>query len=385
LNWNTIYNCWFECSIPAGAGNLTIDEARPGPGALTVSIASQVPSGQTFATKASVGTPCGLCTGTFYELYSVGNAFDLAGRSMTMSLNNGDYAVAETPVTYQPVAGTSLALGLNTQATVTLPFALPYPGGTTTQLRVSSSGYVSPGVANPSQLAPTALLLVSGQPRWAGLWGVLNPTATSANNVYFDANPSRAILTWSNVPFLASTVPNNFQMQFFPNGTVHVLWQAVAPTSFGTMVGWSLGGGFADPGPRDLSTALPATFSVCGSPFDGLGLDTNALPVIGTTLQWQLTRIPALTGWGALLRSLTQALPPVDMTGSGMTGCFAHVVAPEATWILSPGTSAQVAETLPNVPALMGLTLVGQAVTYNPGRTPLGLVASNAVVLTLGF
>jgi hypothetical protein len=40
---------------------------------------------------------------------------------------------------------------------------------------------------------------------------------------------------------------------------------------------------------------------------------------------------------------------------------------------------------LPNVPALMGARLIGQAVTYNPGLTQLGLVASNAVVLTLGF
>jgi hypothetical protein len=166
---------------------------------------------------------------------------------------------------------------------------------------------------------------------------------------------------------------------------VHVLWQTVAASSFATLVGWSPGGGFSDPGQRDLSVALPATFAVCASPFDGLTLDTSAQPVLGTTMQWQLGRIPAQTGWGALMRSTTQAVPPIDLTSSGMNGCFAHMQAPTATYILSPGTSAQVPEALPALPVLMGMPLIGQAVTFNPGRTPLGLVVSNAVVLLLGF
>jgi hypothetical protein len=37
------------------------------------------------------------------------------------------------------------------------------------------------------------------------------------------------------------------------------------------------------------------------------------------------------------------------------------------------------------VPALVALTLIGQAVTYSPPLTPLGLVASNGMVLSLGL
>ena len=85
------------------------------------------------------------------------------------------------------------------------------------------------------------------------------------------------------------------------------------------------------------------------------------------------------------MRSLTQAVPPIDLTSAGMPGCFAHVVAPEATVFLSPGGSVQLPEVLPNTTSLMGVTLVGQAVTYNPSLTQLGLVASNAVVLSLGY
>jgi hypothetical protein len=116
-----------------------------------------------------------------------------------------------------------------------------------------------------------------------------------------------------------------------------------------------------------------------------LALGASAAPVLGTTLQWQLSGIAAGTSWGALLRSLTQATPPVDLTAIGMPGCSAHVVDPVATVFLSPGGSVQFPETIPNVPALIALTLIGQAVTYNPPLTPLGLVASNGMVLSLGL
>ena len=68
-----------------------------------------------------------------------------------------------------------------------------------------------------------------------------------------------------------------------------------------------------------------------------------------------------------------------------MPGCYSHLVAPDSTLFLSPGTNVQVPQVLPNTASLMGLTLVGQAVTFNPSLSPLGLVASNATVLWLGY
>jgi hypothetical protein len=244
---------------------------------------------------------------------------------------------------------------------------------------------VSPGTPNASQISPSVSSFLQGQPRWAGLWSLFNPQATSANNVWFEANATRAVLSWNNVNLLSGTSPTSFQMQFYPNGTVQVLWQNVASSTFAALTGWTTGGNFSDPGNRDLSAQLAGTFTTCTTPFDGLVLDTSAQPVLGSTLQWQLTRVPAGTGWGAVMRSPTQALPPVDLGPAGMSGCFAHVVDAVPAYFLSPGTSVSMQEVLPNVPALMGARLIGQAVTYNPGLTQLGLVASNAVVLTLGF
>jgi hypothetical protein len=384
LDWNTIYNCWFDCSIPPGAGAMSVDQARPGTGGLTVSVPTQAPSGLSFATKFPVGSACGGCKGSFYESWPTTTSFDLSGRSMTMLLANGAYTVGETPVAFVPAAGTNLGLSLNSQTGVTLPFSLPYPGGATTQLRVGSSGYVSP-TAIPTQLVPALTSFLTGAPRWAALWSAWSPAPAGAANVYYDATPARAILTWSGVPVIAGTLPSTFQIQFFPNGTVHVVWQNVAPSIFGAMVGWTPGVPHADPGATNLAAALPTFFSLCAAPFDGLVLNASAAPVLGTTVQWQLGGIPNGTGFGALLRSLTQATPPIDMTAFGMPGCFAHVVDPVATLFVAPGSSQQVAESIPNHTALVGVTLVGQAVTYNPPLTPLGLVASNAMVLALGL
>ncbi|MBL8755883.1 MAG: hypothetical protein JNK15_21480 [Planctomycetes bacterium] len=383
LDWNTIYNFWFDCSIPPGAGAAVIEQARPGTGGLTVQVLGTAPSGLSFANKYSVGnSSCGVCRGSFYELWTPSSTFDMGGRSMTLTLVNGAYSMSETPVAFVPLAGQNLNFAFNQATAVALPFTLAYPGGTTNQLHVSASGYVSPGF-NANQLVPSASLLLSGQPRWAGVWAPFAPTG--ANNVYADVDASRAILTWNAVPLIGSGPASTFQMQFFPNGTVHVVWQSVASSAFSVMSGWSTGGGQADPGETDLSAALPAGFSLCAAPFDGLVLGASANPVLGTTLQWQLGGIPAGTGVGALFRSLTQATPAIDLTSIGMPGCQAHVVLPDATAFLAPPASLQIAETIPNVTALVGVTLVGQAVTFNPGLTPLGFVASNGMVLTLGL
>ncbi|MFO1077153.1 MAG: hypothetical protein U1E73_05450 [Planctomycetota bacterium] len=382
-DWNTIYNCWFDCSIAPGAGSMTIDEARVGPGALSVQVASHVPSGLSFAAQESIGSACGMCTGTAYQSFTSSNYFDLAGQSMAMTLNNGAYTVAQGTAAFVPAAGTNLGLTLNTSTTVTLPFVLQYPGGATSQLRVCSSGYASPSVNIPTQLAASTNLFLNGLPRWAAAWSVLNPSG--AANVFYDANPSRAILTWSGIPFIATANTATFQLQFFPNGTVNFVWQSVGSSAFPVLTGWTVGGGHLDPGSRDLSATLPVPLQLCATPFDGLALTISADPVIGTTPQWQVAGILPGTPWGALVRSLHQAVPPIDLTPLGMPGCFSHVMAPVTTLFLTPGTTHTIAEPLPNNTAFVGVSWVGQAVTYNQTLTPLGLVASNALKISLGL
>ncbi len=385
IEWNTFYNCWFDCTVAPSYGFVDVDEARPGPGAPRVQVASEVPSGIPVARKESVGGSCGDCTSVLYEMFATAASFDLSNRSMTHALNGGTYTIGDTGALFVPPAGTNLALGDDSEVVVPLPFTLPYPGGSTTQLRVCSNGFISPAGSNGTGFTPSAAGLLGGQPRWAAAWHDFNPGMASSGPVVLDSGPSEVRITWNGVNNFSGVGQSTFQYRFQPNGTVHIVWQAMSPAGNAYCVGWSPGAVSPDPGSTDLSATLAVPMTLCATPFHGIALDASARPVLGTTIQWQTTGIPPGTAFGALLRSLTQAVPPVDLTAIGMPGCEAHVVAPVATLFLAPGTSVQFPETIPNNPSLIGVVLVGQALVYSPPLTPLGFVASNGMLLTLGL
>ena len=58
LNWNMIYNFGFDANQAPGSGVCRIDQARPGAGALTVDVATEVPGGVIVASFASYGAGC---------------------------------------------------------------------------------------------------------------------------------------------------------------------------------------------------------------------------------------------------------------------------------------------------------------------------------------
>jgi hypothetical protein len=57
LKWNNIYNFAFDCDRPPEAGQVAVDQALTGPGALSIAINSQVPAG--LASVTTVGPGCG--------------------------------------------------------------------------------------------------------------------------------------------------------------------------------------------------------------------------------------------------------------------------------------------------------------------------------------
>lgn len=382
LDWNTIYNCWFECSKAPSYGMVDIDQARLGAGALSVQVGSDVPSGIPTARIQKVGTGCGSCSSAVYEYWS-NPGFDLANRAMTMTLNTGAYTVQEVPVSFAPVTGTVLPMSDDTEVVVALPFTLPYPGGSTTQLRVCSNGFISPAASPGTGWTPTASAFLNGPPRWAAAWHDFHPNATG--QVLVDSSPSLVTVSWSNVPNRGTTDQNTFQFQFLPNGTVHILWGAMAAAGNSYLVGWTPGAVGQDPGGRDFSATLPVPYQLCAGYFTGMDLDVDARPVLGTTIEWTTSNIPAGTPFGALLLSLTWLNPPVDLSGIGMPGCQAHLDNWFAESFLAPPTSVQHTLTIPNDNALISVILVSQAATYSPPLTPFGYIVSNGIVLTLGL
>lgn len=385
LEWNTFYNVWFDCSVAPGYGAVKVDQARVGPGNLTVDVLSEVPGGQPVARKESVGSSCGACTPVLYEIFGTPSGFDLANRSMTHTLAGGAYTIADTGAALIAPAGAVLPLTDDSETTVTLPFTLPYPGGTTTTLLVCSNGFVSPAASNGTGFSPSASGLLGGAPRWCALWHDLNPGGAGSGPVRYEATATEARVTFDAVNNFSGGGTATFQFRFQPNGTVHVVWGAVIAAGNGYGVGWSPGGVSVDPGMADLSAQLATPTSLCATAFLGVRLDTSARPVLGTTIQWQTTGIPAGTGIGALLLATARATPPVDLTSLGMSGCQLHVVNPIASAYVPTGPTAQEPLAIPNAPALIGFVVVGQALTYSPPLTPLGFVTSNGMVLTLGL
>jgi hypothetical protein len=57
LRWNMVFNFAFDCGTAPVAGAVTLDEALPGPGALTVQVNTQVPGGS--ALVGDLGPGCG--------------------------------------------------------------------------------------------------------------------------------------------------------------------------------------------------------------------------------------------------------------------------------------------------------------------------------------
>jgi hypothetical protein len=378
-NWNTIYNFGFDANFAPGNGAVQIDEARVGPGALFVTIGAKTPSGSTFAQANAVGTGCGGtpgCPTSFYE-----ESFDLANSGYTLNFNAGSYTVGSLTGSWIAPAGTSLPAGDDVGSLQALPFSLPFPGGSTNNLWVCSNGFVS-SANNGTSFTPSPSGLLSGQRTWAALWRDLNPTA---NTMRFDATAQRAVITFNNVPNYSGGGTVTFQWQFWANGTVHVIYQAVGGAT-ATLVGYSPGGASADPGPVDISAVLAAGLPLCSTPVPptpSLALAASGRPVLGTSISLVTSNIPAGSLLGLSILSLNP-LPGIDLTSIGMNGCFLYAGLDAVTNFPTPGTSASVPWSLPNTPSLSGTVIASQSATLTVGLNPFGFITSNGVTFVLG-
>ncbi|MBM4061276.1 MAG: hypothetical protein FJ265_09325 [Planctomycetes bacterium] len=387
LEWNTIYNFGFDCNIAPGGGGVFLDQARVGPGALTVTVLSRVPGGVPVATATNVGTGCGgtACVArAFYERFATAAAFDLSNSGLTMTPSGTTYQVGDGTGTFVPVSGSStqLSLGDDARVSVALPFALPVLGGTTNTLWVCSNGFVST-TDNGASYTATVSGLLSGAYCWYGGWMDLNPTAAGSGKIYVDSSPGDVRVTFDGVYRYGTTSPCTFQFQFLANGTVHLIWQTMNVAN-GTMVGWSLGNVTVDPGNRDISATRGAGWTVCSISAPDLALAASSRPVLGTTVDLVTSDIPAGSLFGAVLLSLQQAVPPQNLSGMGMPFCFGYLVNGITHLFIVTGTTSTLPFAVPNNPTFAGLSIVGQSFTYGPPLTPIGVIASNGVVLLLG-
>lgn len=88
-------------------------------------------------------------------------------------------------------------------------------------------------------------------------------------------------------------------------------------------------------------------------------------------------RRPSKSTWGS-------SRSPLPLDFLGMTGCIAYQSSDVAVPMSSSQNMASWAATLPNDPALVGVTFYNQAVVTDRGANPLGATVSNAAAATIG-
>ena len=116
----------------------------------------------------------------------------------------------------------------------------------------------------------------------------------------------------------------------------------------------------------------------------GLDLAASARPILNTTLSLTTSTIPPTTSVGMLLFGFSQAIPPIGLGPIGMPGCELHVLDGRGEAFVPASSSYAMPVTVPNDPTLTSLRVIVQSFTYGPPLTPLGLIASNGLVLVLG-
>lgn len=381
LEWNTIYNFGFDCNVQASTGICVLDEARVGPGALSLTVTTKVPSGVPGADYALVGNGCVDCAASFYE----SPGFDLANQKIKLTYSGGAYSVGVSTNSFVAPVGGDLNLTDDSQTTYALPFTLNYPGGSTTLLRICSNGFISPGASNGTDYTPSVSAFLSGNPRWAVVWRDLQPSG--ANDVYAHTAGGVVYVTWLNVSNYPATspAPNTFQAQFYSNGDVHLIYQSMS-VSGNNLVGWTPGGGAQDPGSRDISADAATGFTVCGTDSLGIAMTVSNRPVLNTSIDFQLTSLPASTVGGIMVLSPTSIPAGIDLTGLlDMSGCYAYLL-PDilSSLFLASAPSYNWPFLVPNAPSLVGQTTMVQALMIAPGFTGSGFLTSNGVELLYG-
>tara|TARA_R110002072_G_scaffold228234_13_gene385449 strand:+ start:30441 stop:32666 length:2226 start_codon:yes stop_codon:yes gene_type:complete len=384
IEWNTIYNFGFDCNFAAGSSACTIDQHRPGPGATFVNVPTKAPSGSTFATVSSVGDGCGgsvaVCTEAVYE-----TNFDMANSSYTLDYNNGEYTLVAGAGSWIAPAGTTLNLSDDDDQTVPLGFLLDYPGGSANSLTVCSNGFIS-AASNGTPYNPSVSAFLSGAPRWAPLWTDLDPS--SGGNVRFDANVTRAVVTYDTVRFFGNGNTATFQVQYWASGDVHVIYQNVGASGNGYLNGFSVGGGAADPGQTDISASLNAGVTVCssaGTAILDIALAATNRPVVGTTIDLITTNVPLTSVGGLSILSTIPLAGGVDLTFLGMPGCFLYQELTVIDLFPVAAGSGQRSFSFPNNPALSGAVVYNQAAVMDLGINAFNIVTSNGLALLIGL
>lgn len=359
-------------------------------GTFTLNVNGPAPTG-TVATNTTLGAGCIAAYTSFYQLFPF-STFDLSNTGISMLPDgSGGYLTLAGISTFVPpsLSATTLALGDDDDTAVALSTAFPYSGGSTTSLTVCSNGFVSVGGGNGTDFDPLVGDLLNNIDTAWYVWHDCNVTEPGSGQVKFEEVGGIAYITWDGVyDFGGSTAAdaNTFQLQFdTATGIVHFVFQTMSTTTNGNdfLVGYSPGGASADPGNRDLSTALVGTIALASGDILPLTLSGATRPVLGTN--WSLTtdNVPPSVIVGVDVFGFADA-GINDLFFLGMPGCGLRSTLDVVGGWISTGSSHSYSLALPANPVFVGTHLYTTSAALQPGVNAFGAITANGIDGLLG-
>ena len=343
------------------------------------------------ATATTYGTGCGGGPGHIYELIPTGT-FDLNGTTISLLRGaNGYTALDAIPGTFiAPSASAAVvALGDDIEETVALSMAMPIPGGTTTDLTISSNGQITlAATGNGNGWTPDVpTWLGSALPMISPMWHDFQPNAAGSGTISFEEVNGVAIVSWNDVWNWSFTNGETFQVQFdLLTGNITIVYDAIT-NNVGTdyLVGFTSGGNMTDTGGNDLSVDLAGTLTFNDMEILPLTLASNR-PVLGTNWDLTTSSIDAASPIAITFLGNGQGPGlPFSAIGLNAPGCsiWINTILGSLTGVATSG-SATVSLPIPTNPALAGAILTGQSICLTL-QNQANLLGSNGIEGTLGF
>ncbi|MFN3240539.1 MAG: hypothetical protein ACE37K_03400 [Planctomycetota bacterium] len=333
LEWNTIYNFGFDADIAPGTSLCELTQARPGAGAMTVQVQTEVPGGTTIASNGTFGAGC---VGSTQIAVPTCASFNSAGGPLAQVTSTDEYVYR---------------VGQSTATTLT-QFQI-FTASTGGQVTVPARIYgVQGNVPGPTPLATTTMT-IGATP---GFY-----TATFDPPIQVPANFYIGIDNTPQTTYLSDLSAGNVNLGYARTGNGPWSFQIMRPS-------WTVD-----------CTNQPLNLTPSAS--------ADALPILGTTYNVELTDA-APSSLAVLVSGYS------DQTGGGVALPAPLPNAPGCDILVSPDALNGVPTTaigtasygivIPNNPALAGLAAFHQWVCVDVPANQLGVITSNGVRVTVG-
>jgi hypothetical protein len=336
-----------------------------------------------------VGCPATGPGGNWYEEFAA-STIDLSNTSWHFTSagpGSNVYAISAgtgIDTTYAPAD--ALVQGDDTlvNCSLTSMGTFPFNGLNLTSVDVCSNGFIwlSSGNTSADYTATAAEFATLGA-RLAPCW--MDCTFALGGTFYWTQTAAYCMATWENVPTFNNTGSSNtFQCKLWVNGDIDYNYGTVLNN--GTLAPVALVGiakGFS------TAATTPVDITAQASPLVDLNslvpmVHSSGLAQLGANYSMTTSSAPVGSLIGVTLIGFVQA--SFDLGQIGAPGCT-RLVDPLAviTNVLVGGATSWTSNMpIPSSPVFIGFDIVSQGAAYLPGINPLGVVASNGRIGTIG-